>query len=80
MRVVVDANILYSTLLNTNSEIAKLIFKTNKRLNFYSTNLLFEEIHEHSHKILSATGYTKSELKSLFHFFEEKIRIYLLLI
>jgi predicted nucleic acid-binding protein len=80
MRVVVDANILYSTLLNTNSEIAKLIFKTNKRLNFYSTNLLFEEIHEHSHKILSTTGYTKSEYKSLFHFFEEKIRIYLLLI
>ena len=75
MRVVVDANILYSALLNTNSEIAKLIFKTNKRLNFYSTNLLIEEIHEHSDKLLKATGYTKSEFKTLLSFLEKRIRI-----
>ena len=75
MRVVVDANILYSALLNTNSEIAKLIFKTNKRLNFYSTNLLIEEIHEHSDKLLKATGYTKSEFKMLLSFLEKRIRI-----
>ena len=75
MRIVVDANILYSALLNTNSEIAKQIFKTNKRLNFYSTNLLLEEIHEHSTKLLKVTGYTKNELKLLLSLLDKRIKI-----
>ena len=75
MRIVVYANILYRALLNTNSEIAKLIFNKNKRLNIYSSNLLLEEIHEHSSKQLKVTGYTKSELKSLLSFLDKRIRI-----
>ncbi len=75
MRIVVDANILYSSLLNIDGEIAKLIFKSNKRLNFYSTNLLFEEILEHSDKLLKVTGYTKSELRKQLSLLEKKIKV-----
>jgi predicted nucleic acid-binding protein len=75
MRIVIDANILYSSLLNIDGEIAKLIFKSNKRLNFYSTNLLFEEILEHSEKLLKVTGYTKSELRKQLSLLEKKIKI-----
>jgi predicted nucleic acid-binding protein len=75
MRIVVDANILYSSLLNINGEIAKLIFRSNKRLNFYSTDLLFEEILEHSDKLLKVTGLTKSELRNQLSLLQKKIKV-----
>lgn len=75
MRIVLDANILYSALLNTDSEIAKVILKSQKKLNFYSTDLLFEEVAEHSSKLLKSTGFTSYELKRSIEILAKRIRI-----
>ena len=44
MRIVVDTNIVFSAILNTNSKIARVILQPKNRLNFYSTEQLSFEI------------------------------------
>jgi predicted nucleic acid-binding protein len=51
MRIVIDTNIAFSAILNTDSLIAKIILKPKTRLHFYSTDLLSSEIDEHKEKI-----------------------------
>ncbi len=47
MRIVVDTNIVFSAILNTNSKISKIILQPKSKLNFYSTDQLQNEIAEH---------------------------------
>ncbi|MBE9460647.1 PIN domain-containing protein [Dyadobacter subterraneus] len=47
MRIVVDTNIAFSAILNTNSRIAQILLLPKSRLNFYSTEQLLTEISEH---------------------------------
>jgi predicted nucleic acid-binding protein len=51
MRIVVDTNIAFSAILNTDSRIARIILQSRARLNFYSTDLLLLEIEEHKNKL-----------------------------
>jgi len=74
MRIVVDTNIVFSAMLNTNSKIARIILQPKTRLNFYSTETLLLEIEEHSKKLKNISGYSEPEFKRIFEIFTRKIR------
>lgn len=58
MRIVVDTNIAFSAILNTNNLIANIILYPKSRLHFYSTDLLLLEIQEHRDKLKRLAGYS----------------------
>jgi predicted nucleic acid-binding protein len=53
MKVVVDANIVFSALLSKNSQYRDLLF--DGQYDFYSPNFVFLEIFKHKEKILKCT-------------------------
>lgn len=74
MRIVVDTNIVFSAILNTNSKIARVILQPRSRFNFYSTEQLKSEINEHKKKIIELTGYTDLELERIIQLITGRIR------
>jgi predicted nucleic acid-binding protein len=74
MRIVVDTNIVFSAILNTNSRIARIILQTRGRLNFYSTAQLSSEIEEHKAKIKRISNYSDYELDRIVTLIVNKIR------
>ncbi|NBC82734.1 MAG: hypothetical protein GVY19_05060 [Bacteroidetes bacterium] len=74
MRIVVDTNIVFSAILNTDSNIAQIIMQPKTRLNFYSTEKLRFEINEHRDKILKLTDYSDHELNRMISLLTNKIR------
>ena len=74
MRIVVDTNIAFSAILNTNSNIARIILQPNSRLHFYSTDLLLMEIFEHKEKIVSLAEYTNEEFEITVRLITSKIK------
>ena len=74
MRIVVDTNIVFSAILNTDSNIAQIILQPKTKLNFYSTEKLRLEINEHRDKILNLTDYSEQELNRMINFITNKIR------
>jgi len=65
MRVVVDTNIVFSAILNTNSTIATVLIKPGKRVNFYSTEQLFSEIKDHKEKLKTLSNLAAFSLARL---------------
>jgi len=47
MKIVVDTNIIFSTLLNSNNAIGDLIFNSDKHFEFYSCSYMRYEIQKH---------------------------------
>jgi predicted nucleic acid-binding protein len=74
MRVVIDTNIAFSAILNTNSLFARIILHPKSRLNFYSTDLLSIEIEEHKDKIKSLAGFSDLELNKSIYLITSRIR------
>jgi predicted nucleic acid-binding protein len=74
MRIVVDTNIVFSALLNTNSKIAQIILQPKTRLNFYTTEQLLFELKEHQDKIKNLTDYSDHELDRMIRLISHKIR------
>ncbi|MDZ4822809.1 MAG: PIN domain-containing protein [Flavobacteriales bacterium] len=74
MRVVVDTNIAFSSILNTNSRIARIILQPKTSLNFYSTEQLLSEIEEHKGKLKKLSKYSDSELNRAVFLINKKIR------
>lgn len=74
MRIVVDSNIAFSAILNSNSKIGTIILHPKSRFNFYSTNQLLEEIEAHKDKLKSLSGYSENELNQITHLITKKIR------
>jgi predicted nucleic acid-binding protein len=62
MRIVVDTNIAFSGILNTNSKISRIILHPKSRLNFYSTNELENEVSEHWDKLKKISKYSDTDL------------------
>lgn len=73
MRIVVDTNIVFSAILNTNSKYSKILLQPKSKLNFYSTNQLRDEIAEHWIKLRKLSGYTDVELHKIKNYLFEKI-------
>lgn len=74
MRIVVDTNIVFSAILNTDSKIAQIILQPKTRLNFYTTEQLLFELTEHRDKIKCLTDYSDNELDRLIRLITHKIR------
>ncbi len=65
MRVVVDTNIVFSAVLNTNSKIAKIILKPHSGLIFCATDTLRDELFEHKNKLKKIAGYSEIDFLKL---------------
>lgn len=73
MKIVVDTNIVFSAILNTDSKLGRILLQSKHR--FYSTNQLFFEIEKHKHKIVKITGFSHEELNEIIHLIFNKIRL-----
>jgi predicted nucleic acid-binding protein len=51
MNLVIDTNIVFSTLLNPNSSIGDILLNYQDSIHFYAPELLFEEINRYADKI-----------------------------
>ena len=51
MKVIVDANIVFSAILNTNSKIADLLLNSKSTFEFIAPDYLISEIKKYNHKI-----------------------------
>ncbi len=65
MKIVVDTNIVFSALLNTESSIAKILLHHNKNVEFYSSGFLKTEIRNHWQKLLKLTNLSEESLIEL---------------
>lgn len=74
MRIVVDTNIVFSAMLNTNSRISTILLHPKKKHNFYATERLFLEIREHSEKLKHLSGYSNDEFERIFELCVRQIR------
>lgn len=63
MRVVVDTNIVFSAILNTNSKISRIILQPKTSLNLYSTNQLEYELAERWDKLKAISKYSDIDLQ-----------------
>jgi len=73
MRIVVDTNIAFSAILNTNSKISKIILQPRTKLNFYSTKQLLDEIVEHWAKLKKLSKYSDQQLHEVVSLITNKI-------
>lgn len=74
MRIVVDTNIVFSAILNTDNKIAQVLLQHKSNLNFYSTEQLLSEIKEHTDKLKKLSGYSDNELGRVIELITKRIR------
>ena len=74
MRIVVDTNIAFSAILNTNSKISKIILQPRSSLNLYSTKQLLDEITEHWSKLKKISKFSDKQLHETVALITNKIK------
>ena len=74
VNVVVDTNIVFSSVLNTNSTISQILLQKNPPFKFYTTNWLLTEIARHRSKLVKLSSYTDLELTGILSFVMRKIK------
>jgi predicted nucleic acid-binding protein len=74
MKIVVDTNIVFSALLNSESKIGQLIIIGSKYFNYYSIGLLKEEIEEHKEKITKISGLSKQQFLNSYEIITNRIK------
>lgn len=62
MKVVVDTNIIFSALLNSNGTIGDLLFNSDKRFEFYGCNHMRHEIQLHWQRLRKISKLSEEEL------------------
>jgi predicted nucleic acid-binding protein len=73
MRIIVDTNIVFSALLNSNSRIGQLLLDSRDMFTFYSCKYLQKEIHRHRDKIRQHSGLNNDDLSELIALVESRI-------
>ena len=73
MRIIVDTNIVFSALLNSNSRIGRLLLDSRDKFRFYSCKYLQKEIHRHLGKIRHYSGLSNDDLSELIALVESRI-------
>ena len=80
MKVVVDTNIVYSAILNSQSWISQILLCSDKSIKFYSPRFLQIEIQNHFQKIKNHTKLSDTEIHELLealynriHFISEEL-------
>ncbi|MCX6249674.1 MAG: PIN domain-containing protein [Bacteroidetes bacterium] len=62
MRIIVDANIIFSAILSTDGKIGDILLNSHNVFEFISPHFLKEEIRKYYKKIIRISGYSSSEL------------------
>jgi predicted nucleic acid-binding protein len=73
VKIIVDTNIVFSAILNTNSRIAQILIYENPKFQFYSCDYLQTEILKHREKLLKLTNLSIGELLELEKFITNNI-------
>ena len=63
MKIIVDTNIIFSAILNSNNTIGDLIFNSQKTFQFYSCSYMRFEIQKHWEKLKSISKLTDHQLE-----------------
>ena len=74
MKIVVDSNIVFSSILNTQSKLGQLLINGARFFDFYSIGLLKDEILEHKNKIIKISGFTEIQFQQTYHIIIDKIQ------
>jgi predicted nucleic acid-binding protein len=74
MKIVVDSNIIFSAILNSTSRIGQLLLLGTKHFDFYSVDLLKDEISKHQKKIFKTANYDQSEYLEILDLLISKIK------
>ncbi|GHT71993.1 hypothetical protein AGMMS50239_41330 [Bacteroidia bacterium] len=73
MKIIVDTNIVFSALLNSNSRIGRLLLNSRNSFEFYSCKYLQKEIHRHLSKIQNYSKLNDDDLSELINLIESRI-------
>lgn len=73
MKIVVDSNIVFSAILNTQSKIGQLIINGSRFFDFYTVGLLKDEIIDHKDKILHLTKFSQTQFEDTFQIIINRI-------
>lgn len=65
MNLVVDTNIVFSTLLNPNSAIGEILMNLQDEFTFYAPDLLKEELQRYSAKIATYSKLSETDLSNI---------------
>lgn len=65
-KIVVDSNILFSAILNLDSNIGQILINEGKRFDFYAPKYARTELLNHKNKILKITGLTDDEFLEIY--------------
>ena len=63
MKIIVDTNIIFSTLLNSNSTIGDLLFNSDKHFEFYSCSYMRYEIQKHWERLKKISKLSDEQLQ-----------------
>lgn len=74
MKIIVDTNTIFSTLLNTKGTIGDLVFNSEECFTFYSCSYMRVEIQKHWGKLLKISKLTDEELHIAYDRVMMKIR------
>lgn len=66
MKIIIDSNIVFSAILNSQGKIGQLIINGSKYFNYFTVGLLKDEIFEHKNKILSISGFSSQQFEKSF--------------
>ncbi len=73
MKIIVDTNIVFSGVLNTESSIGRILIDSKNYFEFYSINFLKTELFKHRRKLLNLTAVSEEELDELINLITNKI-------
>lgn len=73
MKIIVDTNIVFSAILNSNSRIGKILLNSKEHFQFFTCNYLKVEIQRHRNKLLKITKLKEEELTELEELITQKI-------
>jgi predicted nucleic acid-binding protein len=62
VKVVVDTNIVFSALLNANSEIHEVLLNPASLFEYYSPELMLEELEKYSSKLINLSKLSNSQM------------------
>ena len=65
MKIIVDTNIVFSAILNSNSRIGKILLNSKEHFQFFTFNYLRTEIQRHTNKLLKLTKLNDVQLSEL---------------
>lgn len=63
MKIIVDANIIFSAILNTNSKIGDLLINSSKQFDFIAPYFLGKEIYKHYGRLAKISGLDLEEIR-----------------